>query len=215
MSILVPIEDKKPFDSWKVEELKGVLLAQARCLGARYLVSDNDELEEVSEEAFNGWIEEVTTSQGAKKVHLIDLIIRLGTLTASNVNRVINIETELRTKQKEFKERGEELRTMAEELDELKKLKLSVSQTDGINNNSQTGNHESKLSPPSGGSSCNNSTESSNETQNNYTPAFLGDLRYPSVKKKEIELKNVPKFYGNIKDDVDAWIFVIESQAAN
>ncbi|RMZ97367.1 hypothetical protein BpHYR1_023375, partial [Brachionus plicatilis] len=87
MSILVPIEDKKLFDSWKVEELKGVLLAQARCLGARYLFSDNDELEEVSEEAFNGWIEEVTSSQGAKKVYLIDLIIRLGTLTASNVNR--------------------------------------------------------------------------------------------------------------------------------
>ncbi|RMZ97370.1 hypothetical protein BpHYR1_030041, partial [Brachionus plicatilis] len=176
MSILVPIEDKKPFDSWKVEELKGVLLAQARCL---------------------------------------DLIIRLGTLTASNVNRVINIETELRTKQKEFIEREEELRTMAEELNELKKLKLSVSQTDGINNNSQTGNHESKLSPPSGGSSSKNSTESSTETHNNYTPAFLGDLRYPSVKKREIELKNVPKFYGNINDDVDAWIFVIESQAAN
>ncbi|RNA30240.1 hypothetical protein BpHYR1_014741 [Brachionus plicatilis] len=77
---------KKPFDSWKVEELKGVLLAQARCLGARYLVSDNE--------------------------------------------------------QKEFKEREEEFRTMAKELNELKKLKLSVSQTDGINNNSQTGNHE-------------------------------------------------------------------------
>ncbi|RMZ97368.1 hypothetical protein BpHYR1_007986 [Brachionus plicatilis] len=104
---------------------------------------------------------------------------------------------------------------MAEELNELKKLKLSVSQTDGINNNSQTKNHESKLSPPSGGISSKNSTESSTETHNNYTPAFLGDLRYPSVKKTEIELKNVPKFYGNINDDVDAWIFVIESQAAN
>ncbi|RNA10169.1 hypothetical protein BpHYR1_031661 [Brachionus plicatilis] len=32
MSILVSIEDKKPFDAWEVEELKGVLLAQARCL---------------------------------------------------------------------------------------------------------------------------------------------------------------------------------------
>ncbi|RNA22522.1 hypothetical protein BpHYR1_046361 [Brachionus plicatilis] len=142
MSILVPIE--KLFDSWKVEELKGVLLAQARCLGASYLVSDNDELKEVSEETFNGWIEEVTSSQGAKKVHLIDLLIRLGTLTVSNVNRVINIETELRTNQKEFKEREEELRTMAEELNELKKLNLSVT---------ETGNHESKLSPPSAGKS--------------------------------------------------------------
>ncbi|RNA06734.1 amiloride-sensitive sodium channel subunit [Brachionus plicatilis] len=87
MSILVPIEDKKPFDALKVEELERIL---GSGLGSRYLVSDNDELEEVSEEAFNGWIEEVTSSQGSKKVHLIDLIIRLGTLTASNVNRIAN-----------------------------------------------------------------------------------------------------------------------------
>ncbi|RNA00005.1 hypothetical protein BpHYR1_040295 [Brachionus plicatilis] len=113
-----------------------ILLAQARCLVARYLVSDNDELEEVSEEAFNGWMEEVTSSQGAKKCP---------------------------TKQKEFKEREEELRTMAEELNELKKLKLGFSKKDGTNNNSQTGNHESKLSPPLGENSSNNSTERSTD----------------------------------------------------
>ncbi|RNA21867.1 hypothetical protein BpHYR1_049526, partial [Brachionus plicatilis] len=88
MSILVPIQDKKPFDSWKVEELKGVLLAQAQCLGARYLAQITMNLKKYPKK------------------------LSMGTLTASNVNRVINIETELRTKQKEFKEREEELRTM-------------------------------------------------------------------------------------------------------
>ncbi|RNA01999.1 hypothetical protein BpHYR1_042243, partial [Brachionus plicatilis] len=77
---------------------------------------------------------------------------------------------------------------MAEELNELKKLELRVSQTDSINNNSHTGNHERKLLPPSGGSSSNNSTESSTETQNNYTPAFLGDLRYRSSQAANLSI---------------------------
>ncbi|RMZ98720.1 hypothetical protein BpHYR1_027592 [Brachionus plicatilis] len=44
MSIIVPIEEKKLFNAWKVEELKGVILAQARCLGARCLVSEDDKM---------------------------------------------------------------------------------------------------------------------------------------------------------------------------
>ncbi|RNA10319.1 hypothetical protein BpHYR1_008676 [Brachionus plicatilis] len=103
---------------------------------------------------------------------------KLGTLTASNVNRVISIESELRTKQKEFKVREE---AMAEELNQLKKLKLNVSQKDGINNDSQTENHERNHSPPTDGSGSNRSIESINETQNNYTPTFFGNLRYPVV----------------------------------
>ena len=98
-------------------------------------------------------------------------------MTASNVKRVINIESVLRTQQKVLKER-EILRAMTEELSELKNLKLSVSQTGAINNNSKSGNNESKFISPSGGSSPKNSTESGGETQNNYTPAFFGDLRY-------------------------------------